>query len=52
MTTFMTDGRAAMPASLMAMTKGDAEASADEEPVRSRLSLYGTRRPMRTKDTI
>jgi hypothetical protein len=39
MTAFMTDGRTSMPASSMAMTKGDALASALLSPPMRRLSL-------------
>jgi hypothetical protein len=52
MTLFMTPGRMAIPADSMAMTKGEAEASAADLAPRRRGWLCGTKRPMRVRETM
>src|SRR6266536_1339049 len=50
-TTFMIDGKTVMPAFLMEMTNGEAAASA-LLPDKRRVSSYGTRTPMRRRETM
>ena len=52
MTTFITLSNPLIPASLMAMTKGEALASDDAVPLSRRGSVYLTKRPIRVNETM